>query len=134
MNEDLKQEGKDFILHYWQFLVILGMIISLVVVWNMREDERKEKESLKNRIQMEGTIKEIEARLEAMHKREAEYEEVYKAQDKLKASIASLEKERRELDKKKKEKLKNEIEKMDTITLSNTFKQLGIPNTIKSSN
>jgi succinate dehydrogenase/fumarate reductase flavoprotein subunit len=137
MNEEeiqtLKVEAKSAAVHYWYVLVIILMGVALIITWNSRENQRKEKEVFKARVQTEGTIKEIEARLVAMQQREEEYKKIYVEQDKLKATLAALEKQRKELDKKKKETLRNEIEKMGLLDVSRAFNSMGITNTITSS-
>lgn len=130
MDEQLKKEATNFALHFWYVFVILFLFICMIFTWNSRENQRKKAEELQNRITMEGTIRDIEKRLEEVKQREAEYNKINEAQNKLKESLAALEKQRKELEKKKKENIKNEIKKMDNAALVNTFNSMGITSTI----
>jgi predicted transcriptional regulator len=126
------QEITNQALRYWYMFIIVALIAGVAITGYLYTSKEKELESLQIQLELQETIKQTEARLLAIQEREKEYLKIQVAQEKLNKTLVELERQQRELAKRKKGIIENEIKKMDNTALSNTLGSMGLPNTIVS--
>lgn len=134
MNEVTKQKAIKFAIHFWYVIVIVVVSGVAIVLWQNNQDNKKQIVDMKRQLNITEDIAATEARLEEVKQREVQYKELAKQNDKLFQTLTILEKKNKELEKRKKEVIRNEIEKYTTNDIHNAFSGLGIDNTITSSN
>jgi membrane-associated HD superfamily phosphohydrolase len=131
--EELQQRGTNFLIKYWYIFVILIMFSFSIFMFQLNNQNKKEIDELKAKISLTENIQQTEARLTEMKQREAElYPVLNKKYAELEFVKTQIEKKRSELKEVDKERIKNEIEKMDLRSINNLFNELGYTNTIVS--
>lgn len=128
---ELKRNLTNAAFHYWYILCIVALLAVGVFQWQIKQSTEKELADLKAKVSITKDIDTLEHSLDAMKAREAEYVKVLANQDKLNKTLIDLDKKQQELNKRKKEVIRDEISKMGSHDLSNQFNLLGISNTLE---
>ena len=113
-------------------LVILAIaIFGFVTVWRMYLTKSAEIVALKSKINIVDTINATNGKLDEMKRRESEeYVMIAKQQEKLKRTLAELDKQQKLLAKLTKEGVQKNVEKLNIIDLHREFTERNLPNTI----
>jgi hypothetical protein len=130
MEQETKDKIKSIAYQYWYLLVLILFGVVIIFMNQRLNSKSKELSDLKMKANLTEQIEVIEARLDAMKAREAEYLKVQAQQDKLNEVLAELSDRQKELSNIKKGNIKNDITKMDSTTLSDMFNSMGYPNTV----
>lgn len=128
---NLKEKATSYALHYW-YVFALAITLSIsVLLWNSRENQRRELEALMNRISVSQSLAETNAQLDDMIKREKDlYPALKKTLEDLKKANAELENAKSKIKLVERKEIDSEISKMDSDALSNAFTKLGYPSSV----
>lgn len=132
MNKLTKEVITSNVIHYWYILVIVISILISLYGWNGKLNSDAKYKDLYNKVQITEDIKVIEDRLVDMKSREAGYLEINKQQKYLNDTLITLDKQRKELEKQKKEGIKKDVEKFNIDQLNSEFSSVGITGTVIS--
>lgn len=127
MNVDkLKQVAKE----YWYVVAMIIFLLLLTFQWQSNQNLKSDILKLKASITISNDITTLEAKLNDMKERELSYIEIEKTRVNILESLKDLEKRMVELNKINKGKVQNDVEKLSTNDLSNSFTTLGFPNSV----
>lgn len=117
-------------LKYWPTIMIVIFAFTLSIIWNLYQSKIVEFDTLKRQLNIIEEIKVTEERLAEVKARELQYIQLMKNQEALISSLNILDKKQKQLERKRKEVLINEIEKLNQDNIRDAFSQLGISSTI----
>jgi hypothetical protein len=132
ITNEQKSELKSLAGQYWYIGVIITLVLMLVIVGMLKVNSDNKAKELEAKLNVQGTIQEIESRLAGLQARELEYIELGKKKDELNATLNALDKKRKELDKIKKAEIMKNVQTMDINMLNREFSALGINGTVSS--
>ena len=130
ITDEQKKKMYAFATHFWYIFVILGLLIFGVWSYQSAQSAKAEVKTLQLQKSFDEDIKATQARLDEIKKRELEYKSVIQIQGKLNKVLEDLDKSQKELEKLKKGAINEDVKKMDSTALSNSFNTMGFPVTV----
>lgn len=129
----MKENIIEFLKVHLGYVLLIVCCIGILILWQHTQSVTNELTKLKSTIAITADINKVEAKLADMKQREAElYPVLQQKQQELTDTLKTLDTKKNELNKIKKEKIKNDISKMDINTLSSELSKSGYSNSIIS--
>jgi septal ring factor EnvC (AmiA/AmiB activator) len=114
-------------------VIVVFLSVSVVVLWNKFNSKSVELDSLKSNTNIQKVLSDTKAKLDEVHKRQEEiYPQLIEANKKLKDQSDKLSKIQADIKLVKKEKINEEVSKMDLGDMSLYLLSVGYPNSIVS--
>jgi uncharacterized protein YecA (UPF0149 family) len=128
-----KSTAKDYLVRYWYFVVIVFICISNVVVWNMLNSKTAELKEATNKLSLQKSLDETNAKLAEVLKRENEiYPKLLETKKELAIASSKLAEIQAGIALTGKETIGAEVSKMDLNALSGYLITMGYPNKVIS--
>lgn len=121
-----EEQDKQFLKQNWQTIAIVLCIVAIGTIWNFYQSAKTKYDTLSKQISITETIKQTEARLEEVKAREIIYKDLEQKTNTLMKSLNILEAKQRELEKRKKEVIANEIKNYTQNDIKNALAGINI--------
>ncbi len=115
---------------YWNQIIILILIIISLVFFNLYRNSQAKILSIINQINIQEEISVTEARLKEIQEREEQYKTLIAKQNTLIKTLNELDRKQKELEKRKKGVIADEIKNYTQDDIRNSLNDIGISSTI----
>lgn len=116
----------------WNYIIIICLIGLCILFWNMNQRNLSKIVQITNQLNIQEDIKQTEARLKEIRDREEQYKLLLSKQTILIKSLNELDIKQKELEKRKKETIINEIKNFTQDDIKSALSNIGISSTIIS--
>jgi flagellar motility protein MotE (MotC chaperone) len=120
----------NFLKEYWNQLIVIILIVICVFFWNLYNQSQDKIIAITNQLNIQEEIEKTEARLKEVQEREQQYKELVAKQNNLIKTLNELDIRQKELEKRKKGVIANEIKNYTQDDIRNALTNIGITSTV----
>lgn len=120
----------NFLREYWNQLIVILLIAISIFFWNLYYQSQAKIIQITNQLNIQEEIEKTESRLKEVQEREKQYKELVAKQNNLIKSLNELDIKQKELEKRKKGVIANEIKNYTQDDIRNALANIGITSTI----